>query len=476
MKKNILFVSLIWTSMSSALTLPEFLQTVEVTNQTIMSAKAQKDSAKSKRISSDLDLSPLLTFDYGYLNDEKPGFLPTLRTSKTEASTYTLGVAQKISTGTTFQVALNGVDTHVEGSSYATPPAAVENDSATGALSFAVSQSLWKNGFGKDVSLRQEREESLAKINDLAAEMEIRSTLINAEKVYWNYLVLKEEIKVRESSIERAQKLVNWMSKRAHDGISETSDLSQMQTLLELRKLDLITAQDELKAVEQSIAEMISLPEGKAIPPIQGDISSLRSIPKIISDETEGKVHVIRLDAKISELESKMKKTISEEVENSLKPDLTVSAKYSTNSQEDELNQAVSKSTETNTPTYSVGVHFAWIFDGDAKRGLKNSAIQDKNSAELVWRQKQIQSANSWNELVRRHGELTKKITSVQKISELRKSISKSEESKLSRGRTITSNVIDSVQNAEESELSLLKLKSEQRKLEADSKLFIVNQ
>jgi hypothetical protein len=49
----------------------------------------------------------------------------------------------------------------------------------------------------------------------------------------------------------------------------------------------------------------------------------------------------------------------------------------------------------------------------------------------------------------------------------------RSEQDKLAKGRTITSQVITAEGDVAESELSLIKLLTEQRKLEAQAKMFI---
>lgn len=464
--KYLLFVLI--TNSAWGLDLQGFLNQVESSSQSLQSAELKKQSAQEKRTAGDIELSPILSLDYGYLNDQKPTALPAFLGDKTVANSYSASLGKKFSTGTQVQLGLSGVSTKIDGT---TPP---QEETSAGALSVAMSQSLWKDGFGKGTRLRQDRESYIEKMQSLSGELLRRSTLIAAEQAYWDYLIRKEELVVRRSSLERAKKLESWMARRVRDGIGDSSDSTQAKSLLELRDLELLDSEDELMAAKKKLAEVLSLADYTKVPEMEGNVSSVRGIPQMIGGADSSAI--IRIDAKIAEADAKMKQTISHEVENALAPELNLAAKYSTNSQEDTLSEAVSQSSETDRPTYSVGLHFMWIIDGDYKNASKQSARHDSQSSELDWKQKRIESDHSWTELNRRHLELTKKIDSATRIAQLRKTIAKDEESKLSRGRTITSNVINAAQDADEAELTLIKLKSEQRKLEAQARMFMVNE
>lgn len=81
-------------------------------------------------------------------------------------------------------------------------------------------------------------------------------------------------------------------------------------------------------------------------------------------------------------------------------------------------------------------------------------------------------SLSVWEELNRRYKEFSNKIEALSKVAEFQRERAKAEQDKLAKGRSITSQVITSEQESSESELTLIKLKAEQRKLESQGLLF----
>ena len=469
--KKIMVAGLILSVMSTsqALTLEEYLKKVETDNKKIQSLGYSLESAKAKRISGDVELSPILSASVGYLSDEKPTSLPSLMGTKTTATQVSLGLAKQFSTGTQAQVAVSGQEAEVDGTTPAT------DKSGTGALSFAISQSLWKNGFGSGTRLRQERESYVESAEKAGVDLQKRQVMIEAEAAYWNYIYAREEVSVRRSSLDRAKKLQDWMTRRVRDGISDQSDLVEVQSLVNLRDLQLLNAEDEYLASNRKIAEILDIQDLKNVPSIEGTIDQKRSVTSLIG-AMDSKQKVIRLDAFLSQQQSQAALVASKEVENSLRPDLVLEGKYSTNSKEDSLGNAISETSDTSLPTTAVALKLTWMIDDGTKKSTREAARLQAMSSQLETEKKRLESEYSWSEIQRRYLELSKKIDSAEKIADLRQKNASNQKDKLSKGRTVTSTVIDAEENADEAQLTLIKLKAEQRKLESQARLFVVAQ
>lgn len=113
------------------------------------------------------------------------------------------------------------------------------------------------------------------------------------------------------------------------------------------------------------------------------------------------------------------------------------------------------------------------MFDTEVKSAQSSVARKETLAAELQSNRKKIESDVLWNELNRRYLELTRKIDAATKMFELQSALAKAEADKFNKGRSVTSNVINSEQDAEDAEHNLTMMKIEQRKLEAQSRLFI---
>jgi hypothetical protein len=121
----------------------------------------------------------------------------------------------------------------------------------------------------------------------------------------------------------------------------------------------------------------------------------------------------------------------------------------------------------------AVGLKLSWLLDGDLKKGTRNAAKQDALASDLKSYRKILESDTAWSEMQRRHSELSQKIISAQLMAQIQVEKSNTERDKLSKGRTVTSQVITAEQDADEALSVLTKLRAEQRKLESNTRLFI---
>jgi hypothetical protein len=147
---------------------------------------------------------------------------------------------------------------------------------------------------------------------------------------------------------------------------------------------------------------------------------------------------------------------------------------YSTNAFDttNGITGAAGKLTDTSLPTTNVILKLSWPLDSEVKDAVKNVAKKDALASVLKKERKILESETSWSELQRRHSELHKKIQAAKILMEIQKQKAFVEQDKLTKGRTVTSQVITAEQDAAEAELTLIKLFSEQRKLESQSNMF----
>jgi hypothetical protein len=180
------------------------------------------------------------------------------------------------------------------------------------------------------------------------------------------------------------------------------------------------------------------------------------------------------MDVQLSVLEAALRKTVAKEISGNQKSDLQLSASYNTNAYDSSKSSfsLASDLTKTETPTTQVALTWTYLWDTEEKRALTLQGEKELKISELKLKRKQIESQSVWEELNRRYNELTEKIDAMSKVTEFQRERAKAEADKLSKGRSITSQVITSEQDASDSELSLIKMKAEQRKLESQGLLF----
>lgn len=470
MKKPTIILGMIMaSSLAQAMSLDEYLRQVQSRNHAFRSYEVSKEAADAKKVAGDIELTPMLTAEASYLVDKSPTntFVQLLSAKESKISAYSLGVAKKFSTGTAVSVTAKASDFENPGSSSPSTRAF-----ATGSLGVALQQSLLKDGFGSGTSLRQDRESSVALAEKQSFNLQQRVILTQAEIAYWDLLYGKETLKTAEAALVRAQRIEGWIRNRVSDGISDRADLLSVQALVAGRELAVLNAKDDLIAKEKKLRDTLELSSEEATPQLTGDLNQKRALTDIVG----GKGKVISMESQLSALNARARKIGSEEVENAFRPDLLLKASYATNSSETDLSSATANWGDTGKPTTAVALSFSYLFDTEVKASQKNAARKEALAAELQARRKQIESDMQWSELNRRYMELTKKIDAATRIANIQMDRAKAEADKFNKGRSVTSNVINSEQDAADATQSLTMMKIEQRKLEAQGRLFIAEE
>lgn len=460
---------MLWQIPTSAMDLQEYLRTVESKHKTIMSLDAAKESAEERKIGADIDLSPVLTADLGYVNDQSPlGQFASFGATESKTTSYSLGLAKKFSTGTNVSVTASNFE--VENTGISAAQYSRLQKFGVGTLGVGISQSLWKDFFGSATRLRWQRQEAATSAETGTYDLQKKLLLVNAEAAYWDYIYGKESLKIGRESLERAKRIEAWTRRRVNDGISDRADLLQAQALVAARQLQLVSSEDEMTAAKRKVRDFLELTSSDAMPELNGDISTKRSLDSMLVGK-KGKV--VALDAYLASLDAKAKSLAAQEVEDQMLPDLILSGAYNTNAFEQDMAQASSHLLETDRPTTKVGLKFVYPFDIGAKGATSSSARKAALSARLQSERKSLEGESAWIEINRRYVEMSKRIEWASEISKLQSAAAKAQTDLFNKGRSITANVITAEEEAGNAELNLTKLKSEQRKMEAQGRLFI---
>ncbi len=447
----------------NTLSINNYMELAKQKNPLVKSYEIGQEGYLKKVESAEIDLSPVITGSYVNTTDQsRPSQLGTRR----ESEIYTLGVAKKTITGTTFKldaqtgefvndgVIFQGFDMY-----------------STGAVNLTVQQSLWKDFFGHGTRTIIKRKTAQAQLEQLAFDLEARATQIEIEGTYWDYYLAIEDLKLKKSNLERAQKIDKWTSQRVSNGISDRSDLMNARALVALRQVELLTAEEEFKNQEIKFKDNIGLAAHDSIPELNVNMADSRPY---IAELMKNK-NVIKIDAKLKQVEAELKSYMADEVTDQLRPDLNVFGTYSTTSYDRDHQQAVSDMTQDDFPKNSFGVNFSWVFESDAKSSLRNSAQKDATAAKLKAEKKQLDGEKAWLEHVRKYELLKKSVSVLESVAQFQRERALAEQNKLSRGRTVTAQVVIAESDAAQAEINLLKTKTQLRKLEVASLLYINN-
>lgn len=453
-------------SAQQVLTLEEFILKIKEKNTTFKSFQFSEQSSELKLKSGDIELTPVLFMSAGYLSDKKQP--NQLSASESIAQKYSLGWSQKFSTGTNLKISTDLSE--VQNNGIQSPLFSSYSKYSTGTLGVNISQSLIKNSFGELTEFRRERELLQKNMETFALTIQERQQLFEAEMLFWDALYYELEVKQREASLQRAAKIESWIQKRYIDGIADKADLMNAKALKATRELQLISSLDEQKNINKKIRDFLELTDTERTPTFNGDINKSRTLSYYMN----GKKNISRMEVEISILELSLRNTILKEVMGNQKSDLQLSLSYNTNSYDNSKSAIAMTSdlTKTETPTTQVVLTWTYLWETEAKRSISLQAEKELKLSELKLKRKQLESQSLWAELNRRYEELNSKIAAMTKVTDYQRERARAEQEKLSKGRSITSQVITSEQEASDSELTLIKMKAEQRKLESQGLLF----
>ncbi len=445
-----------------AMTLDEYMGLVLKKNKLVTSYETSIEASKEKQLAGDVLLDPTLTAGYSVNRDQsiQSVFVIADRRSTTAAN---LGLTKKFSTGTTL-----GLTAQTFKYEYDLPVVPGNNGYSTGGLGISLQQSLWRDSFGVATRLRQDRESVTNKLETLGFELQKRLTLIQVESDFWDYLVAREDLKLKQANFDRAKKIDSWTSNRVNNGISDQSDLLQIRALTELRELELASAQTTLTTREAKIKENLDFSQLETLPELTANMTDARPYVQDLAQ----KKNVVKIDTYLISLEAEVKQKVSQEVVESLRPDLALIGKYNTSSynvDDREMQQNIAK---TDRPVTFVGVSFSWLF-GSAKNSQIAAATKDALASQYKAEQAKISGENAWRELLRQYDLSKQNVLTLGKIAQLQRDRAKAEQIKFTKGRSITFNVVNAETDAAQAEVNYLTAKSGLRKLEASTQLFV---
>ena len=452
---------LIFTGVAAnALTLDDYMHQVAKKNKLLASYDLSIEASNDRQEAGDLALSPLLTAAYSETKDKS---LPSAVADERDTAVTSLGLSKKFSTGTQLSLTANTFRYN-----YLLPVVPGTPGYSKGGVGLSLTQSLWKDFFGAATRLRHQRESSTNKFETLNVELKRRLAEIEYESDFWDYIVSIEDKKLKQSNYDRAKKLESWTANRVSNGISDDSDLLQVKALTARRELELAAVNDDLKSKEVKIRQNLDLSAAEAFPEFTANLTDAR--PYIT--ELAKQKNIIKLDAYLNSLDADVKQTLAEEVNESLLPDLSVTGQYNTSSYDLDHSTMQNNLTKTDRPVTYVGVNFSWMFGSDAKSAQLSAARKEALAAQYRAQQSKVAGEEAWTEYLRKYEIAKENVLTLERIAKLQSDRSKSEQQKFTKGRTITSNVVNAITDSAEAEVSYLRAKSGLRKLEAGTLLF----
>lgn len=439
------------------LSLQDVLNQAHQKSETILGINKSIKALESEIRARDVLLSPILNTNIYAYKDKRESFTNPI---PREGTSGVLGVSliKPFSTGTTFTLTaghnLLGRDD-------------VYDEDDTAEWEIKLTQSLWRDAFGRTTDLRYQGEKYELLSRRYGFEFEQRQFLVNVESAYWDLVLAEKEQVLRTGNIERSTSLESWTQQRVKRFAAENNDLLQVQSLIAQRKLDLISVQNNIESARNTLRQYI--------PDLNFQNQKINaaelSQDRVLVLPTDS-IIPLRLDALAAINRAEQSHYEAERAVDSTRPTLDLYASYGANGLERSANAAWDRAATAKYNQQKVGLVFAMNLDGDVRSDLRTASRE--NAEALKTRAEGLKRASdiSWNDLLRSIRQLKEQIKLANDVSQLQSRKLTVERRRYQQGRTTTLQMTTFEVEATESELTLNRLLVALKKAESLVRLY----
>lgn len=413
--------------------------------------------------SRDLILQPTLEIIGRRLHEQRELLF---RSSSFKPRTDSLDVTlmKPFSTGTTLMVGPTWEN--------AITPSQASGETTTVDWQIGMSQSLWRDGFGRSTSLRHAREE-YERQRDLAEALAKRGQmLLDFETIYWDWALVTRSLELEAKNVKRGQEILRWVRDRFNRQAAESTDLLQAQALLTQRELRVATLRQNLTQVGILIERFVP---NRQWQPNPDDLAVARPVDALVARwKGEGLAQTAQLEYIRASNEASASAERAKEERESIRPELNLELAYGKNAVEsnDDNARAIRRSYEENHEYSSVGVVFRTGLDMGLERKRVDAARARQKASEQRRDARLAENKIAWDQLQRELADLKTQTERAHDLVGLQTRKANAERERYRKGRSTAFQAITFEQEASEAELTLWQLHAMTRKTEARARLF----
>ncbi len=432
-------------SYTAQLTLSDFLKQVENKNQAMVASKLITEGAEERSNEGKLIFRPSFFAQAQSAIDKKTTTNVNAQGKRTDYNFMSAGIQEQFNFGLQGKISYTFSHTTIYDAS---PTFLPLNNFHDGVASFELSQSLWRNFLGKESGSQENIITSQALATKHSENYKIKATLAQAESLYWSLSQIRKVAKVQNESLERAQKIRIWNQNRLKSGLAESSDFLQSDANYKARDYEVKNTMQELKNLQRSVNSLRGIDSDV----LEANLESIDSSK--IKLLTLPKKAELRDDTKAALELQKIAKASSALAIEKNKPTFEIYGSYALNGRAPDSNLAMTNSFKTDHDTKSIGLRFVTPLDFGTTSDNISGYKKEQIAADQNFQRKLFEQEQQWNDLVSRFEDAKIKLALVEKIEEAQRIKAANERERLSKGRTVTFQVLNFEQDFAQSELA----------------------
>ncbi len=329
-----------------------------------------------------------------------------------------------------------------------------------------VSQSFWRNGFGGEIRAQKRASEARALSSHFFERFKRKRILSVAESVYWRLALARDSLAIQRKTMERAQMIFDWSSRRARLGLSDQADALQADAGKATRELDLQLAVDQERAARLAFNDLRRV-AGDAVPETLDPLDRKLFDSLTIPPRAENRDDVLAAQ----HMETLQTATMDLARHRNL-PKFDIYGVYAANSWEAQRSDAVANSFEFDRPSWQVGFKFSTPLDFWAQTDALKGFRLERQAAGSVLDRTRMDQETEWTNLTTQFREAQNRFLITKRIEASQLKKLEYEQGRLKRGRTTTYQILLFEQDYSLAALTRLRTEAEILDLIARMRLF----
>ncbi|MEW6056390.1 MAG: TolC family protein [Bdellovibrionota bacterium] len=448
---------------ADVLTLESYLKQVRSKHSGYRAASEASTGAALRSEEGSLLLAPTLFGNVQRSSDERQTLNPLFQGNTTKIANYSLGVSKLTTFGLQARLFYETIHTEVIGASpaFITEPRFYDTRPV-----LELSQSLWRNFFGAETRITQERLEAQALATSYNESFRAKQILSRAETAYWRLVQARDVVKVQTESVSRARAMREWAARQARMQLADRSDLLQAEAALKVKELDLRAAHDEHRLASQDFNSVRGI-EKDEVDDTLASLSAVQPVDTGAPERTE-----MRDDVRAA---NELRRATAASAEIGLQrasPTLEVYTTLSLNGRDQRFSSSSSEAFSTKHPWTIVGLRFSAPLDLGTTFATRAGYVRERDAADLDFERRRFEQDEEWRNLNRRLQEAKERLKLAQSIEDAQKEKLDNERSRHRRGRTTTYQVILFEQDYATAQISRIRNQGEILQLIAQMKTF----
>ncbi len=411
---------------SQILSLDQYLGQVKTTGPAYSAAEDAVKGFTKQKVQTDLMYSPQLVAHVVHLNDREEQTVPELYGDKTVADDYGVALVKKWKYGFTTALNYGWTRTEIDGSSFlSSDPIYQVRPSAS------VTLPLGRDFLGRQTRSQMDKNRYLLESAEFTAAHQKEGLLYQARVTYWRLQLARKEVEIRQDTLKRAESLVAWSEKRVRANLVDDSEALQARAARQVRAIELKQALENEKSAQTAFNRFRGA-EGKRVLENLADLDSQATLLDFRWPQEAPVSWEVRASAaKIASDKAAWKDATANAC-----PDIDLFASYAGNGLDSTFDPAHVESTDGKRPTTKVGAQVVIPLDVFTAKKAANGYEWNYRSSEAVYKDKLLQTRQSWERLKERLEDVNTRLEMVTEIETIQKQKVIKEREQLGLGRS----------------------------------------